>query len=105
MLPRGQCILSHCILPLLSGAIFFSDINELNLPKTCGTEFPDPDDLLSFKLIICPDEVSKRSPGAPYGLCNQCHFCRPVGIWIAFSVDSQRQLLSILTVISCASMM
>ncbi|KAF0298846.1 NEDD8-conjugating enzyme Ubc12 [Amphibalanus amphitrite] len=32
------------------------DINELNLPKTCQTEFPDPDDLLNFKLIICPDE-------------------------------------------------
>lgn len=32
------------------------DINDLNLPKTCTTEFPDPDDLLSFKLIICPDE-------------------------------------------------
>jgi len=44
----------------------FSDINELNLPKTCGTEFPDPDDLLSFKLIICPDEVSKYSSGATY---------------------------------------
>lgn len=37
--------------------LFYVDINELNLPKTCGTEFPDPDDLLSFKLIICPDEV------------------------------------------------
>lgn len=35
---------------------FVTDINELNLPKTCSTEFPDPDDLLSFKLIICPDE-------------------------------------------------
>lgn len=34
----------------------FADINELNLPKTCATEFPDPDDLLNFKLIICPDE-------------------------------------------------
>lgn len=34
----------------------FLDINELNLPKTCATEFPDPDDLLNFKLIICPDE-------------------------------------------------
>lgn len=44
--------ISHLVLLL-------SDINELNLPKTCGTEFPDPDDLLSFKLIICPDEVSK----------------------------------------------
>lgn len=32
------------------------DINELNLPKTCSTEFPDPDDLLNFKLIISPDE-------------------------------------------------
>ena len=33
------------------------DINELNLPKTCQMEFPDQDDLLNFKLIICPDEV------------------------------------------------
>lgn len=32
------------------------DLNELNLPKTCATEFTDPDDLLNFKLIICPDE-------------------------------------------------
>ena len=32
------------------------DINELELPKTCKTEFPDPDDLLNFKLIIQPDE-------------------------------------------------
>lgn len=32
------------------------DINELNLPKTCATEFPDPDDLLNFKMNICPDE-------------------------------------------------
>jgi len=32
------------------------DINELELPKTCRTEFPDPDDLLSFKLLISPDE-------------------------------------------------
>lgn len=32
------------------------DINELTLPKTCATDFPDPDDLLNFKLIICPDE-------------------------------------------------
>lgn len=36
----------------------FTDINELNLPKTCTTEFPDPDDLLTFKLVICPDEVN-----------------------------------------------
>jgi len=32
------------------------DINELNLPKTCQVEFPDPDDLLNFKLVIAPDE-------------------------------------------------
>ena len=37
---------------------FYSlDIAELNLPKTCQLDFPDPDDLLNFKLIICPDEV------------------------------------------------
>ena len=36
------------------------DINELELPKTCRTEFPDPDDLLSFKLLISPDEVYER---------------------------------------------
>uniref|UniRef100_A0A672GMF6 UBC core domain-containing protein n=1 Tax=Salarias fasciatus TaxID=181472 RepID=A0A672GMF6_SALFA len=32
------------------------DINELNLPKTCEINFPDDDDLLNFRLIICPDE-------------------------------------------------
>ncbi|XP_013111281.1 nedd8-conjugating enzyme UbcE2M [Stomoxys calcitrans] len=32
------------------------DINELTLPKTCSMDFPDQDDLLNFKLIICPDE-------------------------------------------------
>lgn len=38
--------------------IFDTDINELSLPKTCQIVFPDPDDLLTFKLTICPDEVS-----------------------------------------------
>lgn len=33
-----------------------TDINDLNLPKTCTTDFPDTDDLLNFKLIIMPDE-------------------------------------------------
>ena len=32
------------------------DINELSLPKTCHVDFPDKDDLLNFKLSICPDE-------------------------------------------------
>jgi len=32
------------------------DLNELKLPSTCSTDFPDPDDLLTFKLVICPDE-------------------------------------------------
>lgn len=40
----------------MSEIFCFADLNELNLPKTCSTEFPDPDDLLNFKLIICPDE-------------------------------------------------
>ena len=34
------------------------DIAELNLPKTCKTDFANPDDLLNFKLIIMPDEVN-----------------------------------------------
>lgn len=38
---------------------FVSDIRDLELPKTCETEFPDPDDLLNFKLVISPDEVRK----------------------------------------------
>ena len=40
---------------------FVQDINELELPKTCKTEFPDPDDLLSFKLMIFPDEGFYRN--------------------------------------------
>ncbi|CAG0884787.1 unnamed protein product [Cyprideis torosa] len=32
------------------------DINELNLPPTCAVDFPDPNDLLVFKITICPDE-------------------------------------------------
>ena len=32
------------------------DISELELPKTCKTAFPDPDDLLNFHLWISPDE-------------------------------------------------
>ena len=35
------------------------DIAELNLPKTCKTDFANPDDLLNFKLIIMPDEVNE----------------------------------------------
>ena len=58
------------------------DLNELELPKTCKTDFPgkipnhtdnicfqdeilkssaDPDDLLNFKLIIEPDEGFHRN--------------------------------------------
>ncbi|KAH8041401.1 hypothetical protein MRX96_041625 [Rhipicephalus microplus] len=37
------------------------DINDLNLPNTCRMEFPDPDDLLNFKLVICPDEGFYRN--------------------------------------------
>jgi ubiquitin-conjugating enzyme E2 M len=33
------------------------DMNELTLPNTCQLDFPDKDDLLNFKLIVCPDEV------------------------------------------------
>lgn len=37
-------------------SLSLTDINDLNLPKTCTTDFPDSDDLLNFKLIIMPDE-------------------------------------------------
>ncbi|KAK8776678.1 hypothetical protein V5799_029976 [Amblyomma americanum] len=37
------------------------DINELDLPKTCQVQFPDPDNLLDFKLTICPDEGFYRN--------------------------------------------
>lgn len=36
-----------------------ADINELSLPKTCQIDFPDPNELLTFKLSICPDEVAE----------------------------------------------
>ncbi|CAB4014553.1 NEDD8-conjugating enzyme Ubc12, partial [Paramuricea clavata] len=36
-------------------------INDLSLPKTCKIEFPDPDDLLNFKLVIAPDEGFYRN--------------------------------------------
>ena len=38
--------------------LFSADLADLNLPKTCQIDFPDPDDLLNFQLIITPDEVS-----------------------------------------------
>lgn len=47
--------------PELPLTTLLADLNELNLPKTCTTEFPDPDDLLNFKLIICPDEGFYKS--------------------------------------------
>ena len=30
------------------------------MPKTCQVDFPDPNELLMFKLIITPDEVMYR---------------------------------------------
>ncbi|NWU29415.1 UBC12 enzyme, partial [Dyaphorophyia castanea] len=44
------------------------DINELNLPKTCEIDFSDQDDLLHFRLLICPDEVG-LSPVSPPVTC------------------------------------
>ena len=37
--------------------MFFTDLADLNLPKTCQMDFPDPDDLLNFRLVVMPDEV------------------------------------------------
>lgn len=55
-----ECALCHCEISheflFYIILLFETDINDLNLPKTCNTDFPDLDDLLNFKLIICPDE-------------------------------------------------
>ncbi|CAO1622681.1 unnamed protein product [Jaminaea pallidilutea] len=37
------------------------DLTELELPSTMRTEFPDPQDLLNFSLIIDPDEGMYKS--------------------------------------------
>lgn len=48
-----------------------SDLTELGLPRTCTTDFPDPNDLLNFKLILCPDEVRPK-----YRTENYYYYCR-----------------------------
>lgn len=52
---------------------YFTDLADLNLPKTCQMDFPDPDDLLNFSLVIMPDEVGKY---------NQCMALS----WIVFAL-------------------
>jgi len=37
------------------------DISELELPKTCAIDFPNPDVLLDFNISICPDEGFYRN--------------------------------------------
>uniref|UniRef100_A0A915JNX4 E2 NEDD8-conjugating enzyme n=1 Tax=Romanomermis culicivorax TaxID=13658 RepID=A0A915JNX4_ROMCU len=37
------------------------DMAEMQLPRTCETEFPDKNDLLNFRLNICPDEGFYKS--------------------------------------------
>ena len=53
-----MCVISYTEI-LTRSSSWILDIGELNLPKTCQTDFPDPDDLLNFKLLISPDEVRK----------------------------------------------
>ena len=36
--------------------LLIPDLTELELPETMKTEFPDPTDVLNFKLSITPDE-------------------------------------------------
>ena len=33
-----------------------TELSELELPKSCKIEFPDPNDLMNFHVTICPDE-------------------------------------------------
>ena len=53
---KGECrrrsLHASCVGPSVT------DIQELTLPKTCAIEIPDPDDLLNFRILIAPDEVS-----------------------------------------------
>jgi hypothetical protein len=53
--------LEICLMKKITFIFKCPDINELNLPRTCTTSFPDPNDLLNFKMIICPDEGYYRS--------------------------------------------
>lgn len=47
----------QCMVLVLYTVTVFTDLADLNLPKTCQMDFPDPDDLLNFRLVIMPDEV------------------------------------------------
>jgi hypothetical protein len=40
------------------------DLTELELPNTMTTHFPDPTDVLNFKLTITPDEGESRRSSA-----------------------------------------
>ena len=51
------------------------DINELELPKTCKTEFPDSDDLLNFDLVISPDEGFYRGGKFPFSFKQPVYIC------------------------------
>ena len=55
---KGSTIVQHDAMNSNTTDFACVDIAELNLPKTCKTDFPNPDDLLNFKIIIMPDEVN-----------------------------------------------
>lgn len=42
-----------------------TDLTELELPDTMKTTFPDPQNLLSFTLVITPDEGASARPPPP----------------------------------------
>lgn len=41
--------------------LLFLDLTEMELPSTMKTDFPDPSDVLNFKLTIEPDEGKDES--------------------------------------------
>lgn len=63
------------------------DINELSLPPTCRIEFPDPDDLLNFRLYICPDEVNFLLTLCG---CSEMVVCSMIILWCASGWDHGR---------------
>lgn len=51
-----QVVSDACVLTPTALVSPSADLTEMELPGTMRTEFPDPSDVLNFKLTIDPDE-------------------------------------------------
>lgn len=59
MVTVSKVVSTYVIMLFIALCLTLTDLADLNLPKTCQMDFPDPDDLLNFSLVIMPDEVHK----------------------------------------------